>query len=266
MDWIKSELFWLSDQYNYLVVKIYDKSWVFSDESAQPKTRCCRNLRRRERQKERWRQKARGSGVTVFCIGVGGGGRNRLCRKPLPEEVCFNADSVPVEAIMLIWPPRYTVKNVRSGREEMHHENLQLRPAEREREMEDTVQRKHTGSKHGMFFIPPVPTGLHSYPTLTRLRGVTSCFQSGLHPPPHHLHSHTHTHTFQHHTRFYSWMKSINGSSERVARQWTRPARQPRISWLMLQKKNLSDPSGCTIKNEILVCTPKKSMLGNLTI
>lgn len=31
-------------------------------------------------------------------------------------------------------------------------------------------------------------------------------------------------------------------------------------------KKNLSDPSGCTIKNESLVCTPKKSMLGNLTI
>lgn len=48
----------------------------------------------------------------------------------------------------------------------------------------------------------------------------------------------------------------------------SRPARQPRISWLMLQKKrkNLSDPSGCTIKNKTLACTPKKSMLGNLTI
>lgn len=120
------------------------------------------------------------------------------------------------------------------------------------------MQRKHTGSKHGMFFIPPVPTGLHSYPTLTRLRGVTSCFQSGLHPPPHHLHPHT----FQHHTRFYSWMKSINGSSERVARQWTRrPGRHanPGFPGLCYKKKKLSDPSGCTIKNETLVCTQKRA-------
>lgn len=49
----------------------------------------------------------RGSVVTVFYTGLGGGGggRNRLCRKPLPEEVCFNADSVPAEAVMLICPP-----------------------------------------------------------------------------------------------------------------------------------------------------------------
>lgn len=51
----------------------------------------------------------------------------------------------------------------------------------------------------------------------------------------------------------------------------SRPARQPRISWLTPQKKkkrekNLSDPSGWTIKNETLVCTRKKGMLGNLTI
>lgn len=38
----------------------------------------------------------------------------------------------------------------------------------------------------------------------------------------------------------------------------SRPARQPRISWLMLQKK-LSDSSGCTIKNETLVCTQKSA-------
>lgn len=38
-----------------------------------------------------------------YWYGVGGGaGRNRLCRKPLPEDVCFNADGVPVEAVMLI--------------------------------------------------------------------------------------------------------------------------------------------------------------------
>lgn len=137
------------------------------------------------------------------------------------------------------------------------------------------MQRKHTGSKHGMFFIPPMPTLLHSYPTLTRPRGVTSCFQSGSHPPPqppHHLHprTHTNTHTFQHHTRFYSWMKSINGSSERVARQWTRrPGRHANPGFPGLhhkKKKKLSDSSGCTIKNETLVCTRKKSMLGNLTI
>lgn len=32
----------------------------------------------------------------------GGCGRNRLCRKPLAGEVCFNADSVPAEAVLLI--------------------------------------------------------------------------------------------------------------------------------------------------------------------
>lgn len=37
-------------------------------------------------------------------MGGAGGGRNRLCRKPLPEEVCFNADRVPAEAVMLICP------------------------------------------------------------------------------------------------------------------------------------------------------------------
>lgn len=32
------------------------------------------------------------------------------------QRMCFNADSVPAEAVMLICPPCYTVKNVRSGR------------------------------------------------------------------------------------------------------------------------------------------------------
>lgn len=42
----------------------------------------------------------------------------------------------------------------------------------------------------------------------------------------------------------------------------SRPARQPRISWLKPQKK--SDFSGCRKKkNETLVCTRKTSMLGN---
>lgn len=44
-----------------------------------------------------------------YWYGVGGGGR--LCRKPLPQDVCCNADSVPVEAVMLICPlvtPRTT--------------------------------------------------------------------------------------------------------------------------------------------------------------
>lgn len=134
------------------------------------------------------------------------------------------------------------------------------------------MQRKqHTGSKHGMFFIPPVPTQAHSYPILSHLTGggVTSCFQRGcisLPAPP------LPTHTFQHHTRFYSWMKSINGSSERVARQWTqRPGRHANSGFPGLcYKKNLSAPSGCRIKNETLVCTdpPQKtgSMLGNLAI
>lgn len=36
--------------------------------------------------------------VLLVCFFLGGG----LCRKPLPEDVCFNADRVPVEAVMLI--------------------------------------------------------------------------------------------------------------------------------------------------------------------
>lgn len=37
--------------------------------------------------------------LLLCCFFLSGG---RLCRKPLPEDVCFNADSVPVEAVMLI--------------------------------------------------------------------------------------------------------------------------------------------------------------------
>lgn len=94
---------------------------------------------------------------------------------------------------------------------------------------------------------------------------MTSCFQSGLHPSPqapHHLHLHfyRHTHTLHHHTRFYSWMKSINGSTERVVRQWTlRPGQHanpgfPGLHHKKRKQKKLLDPSGCTIKNETLVC------------
>lgn len=45
-------------------------------------------------------------GVVLLVLGRGGGGGvcggGGLCRKPLPEDVCFNADNVPVEAVMLI--------------------------------------------------------------------------------------------------------------------------------------------------------------------
>lgn len=36
------------------------------------------------------------------ALGLGVVGGTDYAEKPLPEEVCFNADSVPVEAIMLI--------------------------------------------------------------------------------------------------------------------------------------------------------------------
>lgn len=41
-------------------------------------------------------------GVVLLVWGWGGGRAGRLCTKPLPEDVCFNADNVPVEAVMLI--------------------------------------------------------------------------------------------------------------------------------------------------------------------
>lgn len=85
------------------------------------------------------------------------GGRNRLCRQPTPEEVCFNADKVPVEAAMLICPhvKRCRTSAVEEGKCTM--KTRKLRP----REGEDTAQRKRTGSKHGVFFIPTMPMPLH---------------------------------------------------------------------------------------------------------
>lgn len=72
-------------------------------------------------------------------------------------------------------------------------------------------------------------------------------------PPP------TCTHTFQQHTRFYSWMKSINGSSEQVARQWTqRPGQHANPGFPGLcYKKNIVRPSGCP-KNKKTLVFPKK--------
>lgn len=132
---------------------------------------------------------------------------------------------------------------------------------------EEAAHRKQT--RH-VFYPSSANSGsLLSHSVLSDEGGVTSCFQRGcisLPAPP------LPTHTFQHHTRFYSWMKSINGSSERVARQWTqRPGRHANSGFPGLcYKKNLSAPSGCTIKNETLVCTdpPQKtgSMSGNLAI
>lgn len=72
-------------------------------------------------------------------------------------------------------------------------------------------------------------------------------------PPP------TCTHTFQQRTRFYSWMKSVNGSSERVARQWPeRPGRHasPGFPGLCC-KKNIVTPSGCP-KNKKSLFFPQK--------
>lgn len=161
---------------------------------------------------------------------------------------------------MLIWPPRYTVKNVRSGREEMHHENLQLRPAERERrriQCRGSTQEANTACFLSLQCQPGcTPTPLWPVWGGWHLVFRVDCIH------PHITSTHTHTHTFQHHTRFYSWMKSINGSSERVARQWTRrPGRHanPGFPGLCYKKKKLSDPSGCTIKNETLVCTQKRA-------
>lgn len=124
-----------------------------------------------------------------------------------------------------------------------------------------------------------MPTLLHSYPITDPseggdilfsvwdcIRPTTPCTTSA------HMHTQTHTHSFQHHTRFYSWMKSINGSSEQVARQWTlRPGRHanpgfPGLHHNFFFFSKLTDPSKCTLKNETLACTRNKGMLGNLTI
>lgn len=48
--------------------------------------------RDRQIKRERWKQRAKVGVVLLFStlrLGGGVGGRNRLCRKPLPEEVCF---------------------------------------------------------------------------------------------------------------------------------------------------------------------------------
>lgn len=122
---------------------------------------------------------------------------------------------------------------------------------------EHGARRRPTGSKHGMFFIPPVPALLHSYPTLTHL-GLGGGGDTPTPPPP------TCTHTFQQHTRFYSWMKSINGSSERGARQWTRRPGQhanPGFPGLCC-KKNIVRPSGCPKNKKTFICTKKKGMMG----
>lgn len=94
-----------------------------------------------------------------------------------------------------------------------------LQGAEGREEGAEEAHRKQTWH----VFIPPVPALLHSYPTLTQLGegGGDFLFSERVEhtpTPP----APSCTHTFQQNTRFYSWMKSINGSSERVARQWTR--------------------------------------------
>lgn len=193
----------------------------------------------------------RGSVVTVFYTGLGGGGgRNRLCRKPLPEEVCFNADSVPAEAVMLICPPlvkQWRTSTVEEGKCIMktYSSGQQREGGEgREREGGYSAEEAHTGSKHGMFFIPPMPTLLHSYPITDPseggdilfsvwdcIRPTAPCTTSA------HMHTQTHTHISAPHQILqldeeHQWEQWTSGQTMDTA---SRPARQPRISWLTPQ-------------------------------
>lgn len=106
-------------------------------------------------------------------------------------------------------------------------------------------------------------------PTLTHPRGGYILFSewiaSALITPTPLIDTHTQTCTLNHHTRFYSWMKSINGCSEWAARQWTpRPGQHASPGFPGLNhKKNQTFPAAEKKKNETLVCTRKTSMLGN---
>lgn len=168
------------------------------------------------------------------------------------QEAGVNADAVPAEASYANVSPLAAQRGVSLARG-------RKRISEKKGPCSRWKQR--AGSKHGMFFIPAVPRA-HCGPS----EGGDILFSEGLHQAAHtsththtHMsaHAHTHTNTHQHHTRFYSWMKSINGSSERVARQWTqRPGRHANPGFPGLcHKKKLSYSSGSTIKNETLVCS-----------
>lgn len=92
-------------------------------------------------------------------------------------------------------------------------------------------------------------------PTLTHPRGGYILFSewiaSALITPTPLIDTHTQTCTLNHHTRFYSWMKSINGCSEWAARQWTpRPGQHASPGFPGLNHK----------KNQTFPATEKKRM------
>ena len=124
-----------------------------------------------------------------------------------------------------------------------------------------------------------MPTLLHSYPITDPSEGddilfsVWDCIRpTALCTTSAHMHTQTHTHISAPHQILqldeeHQWEQWTSGQTMDIA---SRPACQPRISWLTPQffffLFKLTDPSSCTLKNETLVCTRNKGMLGNLTI
>lgn len=130
---------------------------------------------------------------------------------------------------------------------------------------EDTEHWKHTGSKRGVFLSLQCQcfyTLTHSDPSEGGLHLVfrVNCIR------PHnthtaHRHTHTQTCTLNHHTRFYSWMKSINGCSEWAARQWTpRPGQHASPGFPGLNhKKNQTFPAAEKKRMKLLYVPEKRA-------
>lgn len=123
-----------------------------------------------------------------------GGRRTRLCRKPLPQEVCFNADRVPVEAVMLICPlVKYcSTPAVEEGKRTMKTCSSEPRRAEGGRR-EGGEPWKLTGSKHSVFLSLQCQcccTPAHSDPSKGGYILFSEWIASASITP-----THTHTHT-----------------------------------------------------------------------
>lgn len=177
----------------------------------------------------------------------------RLCRKPLPEDVCFNADSVPVEAVMLISPPCYSQDSVHGGCVMKTYSCGLQRASGRRTEHRGGPQEANTACFLSLqcqpFYTPtlrwPIWGGGH-------LVFRVDCIK------PHITSTHMHSHISAAHQILqldeeYQWEQWASGQTMDSA---SRPARQPRISWLIWQK-NIISPSGCP-QNKKTTFLPKR--------
>lgn len=180
-------------------------------------------------------------------MGLGG---SRLCRKPLPEDVCFNADSVPVEAVMLICPlvTHRTTSVVDAWWKP-------IASACREQVGGRTEHRGGPQEANTACFYPfsASPSTLLTYADPS---GGGILFSDSDCINPHTASTHMHSHISAAHQILqldeeYQWEQWASGQTMDSA---SRPARQPWISWLMWQK-NTVRPSGCP-KNETF--SPKR--------